>query len=50
LVRPGYQRSLVALSFLIKTAFVEDMGILSRTILGLALARDHFPSDDFGGP
>jgi len=50
LVRPGYQRSLVALSFLIKTAFVEDMGILSRTIRGLALARDHFPSDDFGGP
>jgi hypothetical protein len=50
LVCPGYQRSLVALSFLIETAFVEDMGILSRTILRLALARDHFPSDDFGDP
>ena len=49
-MRAGYQRSLVALSFLIETGFVEDMGILSRTILGLALARDHFPSDDFSGP
>ena len=46
---PGYQRSLVALFFLIETAFVEDMGILSRTIPRLALAHDHFPSDDFDG-
>ena len=39
----------MSLSFLIETAFVEDMGILSRTILRLALAHNHFPSDDFDG-
>ncbi len=46
----GYQRSLVSLSFLIETTFVVGMGVLSGTILGLALARNLFTSDDFGGP
>ncbi len=46
----GYQRSLVSLSFMIETTFVVGMGVLSGTILGLALARNLFTSDDFGGP
>ena len=46
----GYQRSLVSLSFLIETTFVVGMGVLSGTLLGLALARNLFRSDDFGGP
>jgi len=46
----GYQRSLVSLSFLIETTFVVGMGVLSGTVLGLALARNLFTSEDFGGP
>ncbi|MDP9362704.1 MAG: FtsX-like permease family protein, partial [Chloroflexota bacterium] len=46
----GYQRSLISLSFLIETTFVVGIGVLSGTILGLALARNLFTSDDFGGP
>jgi len=44
----GYQRSLVSLSFLIETAFVVGLGVLSGTILGLWLARNLFTSDEFG--
>jgi hypothetical protein len=40
----------MALSFLIETAFVEGVGILSETTQGLALTRDLFTSDDLGGP
>ena len=45
----GYQQSLVALSFLIETAFIVGMGVLSGTALGLILARNLFSSDDFAG-
>ncbi|MDP9368176.1 MAG: FtsX-like permease family protein, partial [Chloroflexota bacterium] len=43
----GYQRSLVSLSFLIETAFVVGLGVLSGTILGLWLARNLFTSEEF---
>jgi putative ABC transport system permease protein len=42
----GYQRSMVSLSFMIETAFVVGMGILSGTTLGVILARNLFASDD----
>src|SRR5829696_1902131 len=45
----GYQQSLVALSFLIETAFVVGLGVISGTVLGLLLARNLFSSDDFAG-
>jgi putative ABC transport system permease protein len=45
----GYQRSLVWLSFLIETAFIVGLGVISGTILGLILARNLFSSDDFAG-
>ncbi|MDP9359304.1 MAG: FtsX-like permease family protein [Chloroflexota bacterium] len=41
----GYQRGTVALSFLIETAFVVGLGLLSGTVLGLILARNLFTSD-----
>ena len=44
----GYPRSLVALSFLIETAFVVVLGVLSGTVLGIVLARNLFASDDLG--
>ncbi len=44
----GYQRGLVALSFLIETAFVVLLGVLSGTILGVLLARNLFTSDEIG--
>ncbi|MEA2594520.1 MAG: putative transport system permease protein [Thermomicrobiales bacterium] len=43
----GYQSSLVSLSFLIETAFVVGLGVISGTVLGLILARNLFTSDDF---
>ena len=46
----GFQRNTVALSFLIETTFIVGMGVLSGTILGIALSRNLFKSDDFGGP
>ena len=45
----GYQRSLISLSFLIETTFIVGIGVLSGTVLGLALARNLFTSEDFGG-
>ena len=46
----GFQRSLIARSFLIETTFIVGVGVLTGTVLGLALARNLFTSDDFGGP
>jgi len=46
----GFQRSLISRSFMIETTFIVGMGVFSGTILGLALARNLFTSDDFGGP
>jgi putative ABC transport system permease protein len=43
----GYQTSLVSLSFLIETAFVVGLGVISGTILGLILSRNLFASPDF---
>jgi putative ABC transport system permease protein len=43
----GFQRSLVSLSFMIETAFVVGMGILSGGGMGLLLARNLFGSEDF---
>ena len=45
----GYQRSLVATSFLIETLFVVGIGVISGLTLGLILARQLFTTDDFGG-
>lgn len=45
----GYQRSLVATSFMIETLFVVGIGVLSGLTLGLILARQLFTTDDFGG-
>ncbi|CAA9567164.1 MAG: ABC transporter, fused permease protein [uncultured Thermomicrobiales bacterium] len=42
----GYRRGLVSLSFLIETAFIVGMGVLSGTILGVVLARNLFTADD----
>ncbi|HVL26393.1 MAG TPA: FtsX-like permease family protein [Thermomicrobiales bacterium] len=42
----GYQRGMVSLSFLIETAFVVGMGVLSGTTLGLVLSRNLFMADD----
>jgi putative ABC transport system permease protein len=42
----GYQRGMVSLSFLIETAFVVGMGVLSGTTLGLVLSRNLFTADD----
>ncbi len=42
----GYQRSTVALSFLIETAFVVMLGVLSDAVLGVLLARNLFTSLD----
>jgi putative ABC transport system permease protein len=36
----GYQRNQVSLSFLIESAFVVGMGVISGTLLGLTLARN----------
>lgn len=36
----GFQRSMVSWSFLIEAAFIVGIGVLSGTVLGIALARD----------
>jgi putative ABC transport system permease protein len=41
----GYQRSLVSLSFLIETAFIVGMGVISGVILGVVLSRNLFTAD-----
>jgi putative ABC transport system permease protein len=43
----GYQSGMVSLSFLIETAFVVGLGVVSGTVLGLILARNLFASPDF---
>ncbi|HEY7037127.1 MAG TPA: FtsX-like permease family protein [Thermomicrobiales bacterium] len=43
----GYQTSLVSLSFLIETAFVVGLGILSGTVLGIILSYNLFHTSDF---
>lgn len=44
----GFQKSMVALSFLIETAFIVGMGVISGTFLGIVLARNLFTSDEVG--
>ncbi len=44
----GFQRSMVSLSFLIETAFVVLLGLISGTFLGIALAQSLLNSPDFG--
>ena len=43
----GFRRDLVSLSFMIETAFVVLLGMLSGGGMGLLLARNLFQSDDF---
>lgn len=45
----GYQRSMVSLSFLIETIFVVGLGVISGTILAVALAWQLFSDDEFSG-
>jgi putative ABC transport system permease protein len=42
----GFQKQMVSLSFLVETAFVVGMGVISGTVLGLVLARSLFTSED----
>jgi putative ABC transport system permease protein len=44
----GFQRSAVATSFMIETAFLVGLGGFAGTVLGLVLARNLFTSDDVG--
>ena len=44
----GFRRELVSLSFLVETAFVVGLGILSGTALGLRLAYNLMTSDETG--
>lgn len=44
----GFQRSAVATSFLIETAFLVGLGGFAGTMLGLILARNLFTSEDVG--
>jgi putative ABC transport system permease protein len=44
----GFQRRMVALSFLIETAFVVGLGGFAGTVLGLLLSRNLLASDDSG--
>jgi putative ABC transport system permease protein len=44
----GYRRELVSLSFMIETAFVVGMGVLTGVILGLVLARNLVYDPDQG--
>jgi putative ABC transport system permease protein len=45
----GYQRAMVAASFLIESSMITILGVLSGTILGLILARNLTTSDYFLG-
>ena len=42
----GFRQSLVSLSFMIETAFIVLMGVLTGTFMGLMLARNLFSSGD----
>ncbi len=44
----GYQRNLVSLSFMIETAFVVGLGVISGTVLGVMLGHNLFTSDESG--
>ena len=44
----GFQRSLVSLAFLIETALVVMLGVVTGTILGLVTARNLFRSEGVG--
>lgn len=41
----GYQRGMVSLSFLIETAFIVGMGVLSGVTLAVVLSRNMFTAD-----
>jgi putative ABC transport system permease protein len=41
----GYQRNMVSLSFMIETAFIVGLGVLSGVVLGVVLSRNLFTSD-----
>jgi putative ABC transport system permease protein len=42
----GFQRNMVSLSFLIETAFLVGVGVISGTALGIMLARNLFRDDE----
>jgi putative ABC transport system permease protein len=42
----GFQRGLVSLSFLIETAFIVGMGVVSGVVLGVVLSRNMFTADE----
>lgn len=44
----GFQRRMVALSFMIETTFIVGLGGFAGTVLGLLLARNLLTSDDSG--
>ena len=44
----GFQRGMVAWSFLIEAGFIVGLGVLSGTVLGLALARNLLTGDQMG--
>lgn len=45
----GFQKAIVSLSFMIETAFVVGLGVISGTILALALAYNLFSDPEFTG-
>jgi putative ABC transport system permease protein len=44
----GFQRSLVSLGFMIETAFVVGIGIITGTTLGVVLSRNLLQGDSYG--
>ncbi len=44
----GFQRSMVSWSFLIEAAFIVGLGVLSGTVLGIALARNLLTGNQMG--
>jgi putative ABC transport system permease protein len=46
----GFQRSLVSLGFMIETAFVVGIGMVTGTVLGVVLARNLLTSDSAASP
>ena len=45
----GFQQSLVSNAFLIETAFVVAIGVVTGLVLGLAISRNLFKSPEFAG-
>ena len=45
----GFQRALIRTAFLVETAFVVGLGVLAGVLLGVALSRNLFSSEEFTG-